>query len=84
MTSAKKLTKEERTKLYKLRRMSPKLSVRGIARELGRSHSTVIRELKRSSQVIDKHSDYYTQAQKAQEETHQRIAKKIDHFFVNS
>jgi len=72
MISAKKLTKEERNRLYKLLRMSPKLSMRGIARELGRSHSTVIRELRRSSQVIDKHSDYYTQAQKAQEAAHQR------------
>ncbi len=72
MASSKKLSKDERTKLYRLRRMSPKLSIRGIARELGRDHSTVLRELKRSSQVIGKHDDYYTQAQKAQEATHQR------------
>jgi IS30 family transposase len=36
------------------------------------SHSTVIRELERNSLVIDRHDDYYTQAQKAQEATHQR------------
>ena len=39
-------------------------------REIGVSHSTVIRELKRNSPVIGRHDDYYTQAQKAQEATH--------------
>ena len=48
------------------------MSYRGIAREIGVSHSTVIRELKRNSHVISRHDDYYTQAQKAQEATHQR------------
>lgn len=48
------------------------MSYRGVAREIGVSHSTVIRELKRNSHVIGRHDDYYTQAQKAQEVTHQR------------
>ena len=67
-----KLKKEQRNELYRLCRMSPKMSYRGIAREIGVSHSTVIRELKRNSHVIGRHEDYYTQAQKAQEATHQR------------
>ena len=52
--------------------MSPKLSLRGIAREVGVSHSTVVRELERSSRVIERHDDYYTQAQKSQEAAHER------------
>lgn len=68
----KKLSKEQRNQLYRLCRMSPKMSYRGMAREIGVSHSTVIRELKRNSPVIGRHDDYYTQAQKAQEATHQR------------
>ena len=35
-------------------------------------HSTVVRELRRTSKVFDRHDDYYTQAQKAQEAAHQR------------
>lgn len=72
MSCGKKLNKEDRLRLYRLRRMSPKLSLREIARELGVSHSTVVRELKRSSEVFDPHDDYYTQAHKAQEAAHQR------------
>lgn len=72
MSCGKKLTKADRLELYRLNRMSPKLSLRGIARELGVCHSTVIRELRRSSKVFDRHDDYYTQAQKAQEAAHQR------------
>lgn len=72
MSGGKKLAKEDRVKLYRLSRMSPKLSLRGIAREVGVSHSTVIRELRRSSKVFERHDDYYTQAQKAQEAAHQR------------
>lgn len=70
--TGKKLDKEKRIKLYRLCRMSPKLSKRRVARELGVSHTTVIRELERSSCVIDGHQDYYTQAQKAQEAAHLR------------
>jgi IS30 family transposase len=72
MSCGKKLTKADRLGLYRLSRMSPKLSLRGIARELGVCHSTVVRELRRSSKVFDRHDDYYTQAQKAQEAAHQR------------
>lgn len=70
--TGKKLDKEKRIKLYRLCRMSPKLSKRRVARELGVSHTTVIRELKCSSCVTDGHQDYYTQAQKAQEAAHLR------------
>lgn len=70
--TVKKLDKKQRIRLYRLCRMSPKMSIRGIARELGVSHSTIIRELERNREVIDRHDDYYTQAQKAQEATHQR------------
>mgnify|MGYP006286827409 CR=1 FL=1 len=72
MSGGKKLTKERRILLYRLRRMSPKLSIREIAREAGVSHSTAIREFARSSKVYERHDDYYTQAQKAQEAAHQR------------
>lgn len=70
--AGKKLDKQKRNELYRLCRMSPRLSKRGIARAVGVSHSTVIRELKRNSHVIGRHDDYYTQAQKAQEAAHQR------------
>ena len=70
--AGRKLDKKQRNELYRLCRMSPKLSKRKIAQALGVSHSTVIRELERNSHVIGRHDDYYTQAQKAQEVTHQR------------
>lgn len=70
--SGKKLDKEKRKELYRLCRMSPKLSKRRVAQALGVSHSTVIRELRRNSHVIGRHDDYYTQAQKAQEAAHDR------------
>jgi len=72
MSGGKKLTKSKRILLYRLHRMSPKLSLRAIAREVGVSHSTVVRELERNSRVIERHDDYYTQAQKSQEAAHER------------
>jgi len=65
-----KLKKEERTKLFKLKKL--KYSSRAIAKELGRSHSTVLRELKRNASASDPHADYYTRAQKAHEAAHAR------------
>lgn len=47
-------------------------SARKISRELGRSHSTILRELKRNASVIDPHADYYTWAQSTHEAAHQR------------
>jgi IS30 family transposase len=58
--------------IYESKMISLMVSKRGIARALAASHSTVIRELERNSLVIDRHDDYYTQAQKAQEASHQR------------
>ena len=72
MAETKKLTKEERNLLYRLRRMSPKMSIRRIAKELGRSHSTVLRELERNSSILGRNEDYYTQAQQAHQAAHQR------------
>ena len=65
-----KLKKEERTRLFRMKRF--RFSARAIARELGRSHSTVLRELKRNALVFDPHADYYTQAQRAHEAAHER------------
>lgn len=65
-----KLTKDERTRLFRMRRF--RYSARAIARELGRSHSTILRELRRNASAIDSHADYYTQAQRAHEIAHER------------
>ena len=56
--AGKKLDKKHRNVLYRLCRMSPKLSKRKTARALGVSHSTVIRELERNSKVVGRHDDY--------------------------
>jgi IS30 family transposase len=71
-----KLSKAERTKLYQMRRLG--YSKRAIARELNRSHTTILRELQRNSSAIDPHADYYTHAQKAHDIAHERrsIASK--------
>jgi transposase, IS30 family len=45
---------------------------RAIARELGRSHTTIMRELRRNASAIDPHADYYTQAQRTHEAAHDR------------
>lgn len=65
-----KLNKEERTRLFRMKKFH--YSARAIAQELGRNHSTVLRELKRSASVIDPHADYYSQAQQAQEAAYRR------------
>lgn len=77
MKKEKKLKKEERLLLYKMKRLN--YSKRAIARELGRSHSTVLRELARNAGDVDSQQDYYTQAQQAQNATHRRrsAASKI-------
>jgi transposase, IS30 family len=71
MAGGKKLDKAQRTQLYKLQRMGG-LTARCIAQELGVHHSTVLREIERSSALFGWQDDYYTQAQKAQEASHQR------------
>lgn len=70
MKKSKKLSKEERLLLYKMRRL--RYSIRAIARELDRSHSTVLRELARNAGVIGPHADYYSLAEQAQEAAHRR------------
>lgn len=45
--SYRQLSADERLELYKLRQMN-QLSIRGIARQMGRSHSTISRELRRN------------------------------------
>ena len=70
MRKSKKLSKEERQVLFKLKRLH--YSMRAIARELERSHTTIMRELERSAEVVDLKEDYYTQALKAHEEAHRR------------
>jgi len=70
MKNSEKLKKEERTKLFRMKRF--RYSARAIARELGRSHSTILRELKRNASAVDPHADYYTQAQGAHEAAHER------------
>ena len=70
MNNFPKLKKEERARLFRMRRF--RYSARAIARELGRSHSTILRELKRNASAIDPQADYYTQAQKAHESAYRR------------
>lgn len=70
MKRNEKLTKTERIRLYELKRLG--YSCRAIARELNRSHSTVLRELKRNAKAVDLHEDYITQAQQANEAAHNR------------
>lgn len=76
MKKFEKLKKEERTRLFCMKRL--RYSNRAIARELGRSHSTILRELKRNTSAFEPHYDYYTQAQKAHEAACERrsIASK--------
>lgn len=62
-----KLGKEERRKVYRMRRLG--YSVRGIGRELGRHHTTILRELKRNRDTYASDADYYTQAEQAHEAT---------------
>jgi transposase, IS30 family len=45
--SYRQLSADERLELYKLKQMN-QLSIRGIARQMGRSHSTISRELRRN------------------------------------
>ena len=73
MKSSSKFSKEEWQLLFKMKRL--KYSARAIARELDRSHSSVLRALKRSARVVDPHADYYTQGQQAFEAAHQRRSK---------
>jgi IS30 family transposase len=68
----KKLTKEDRLKLYRLRRLNPNLSLRFLGNELGVHHTTVMRELRRNKEVVGREPDYYAQAQVAHAATHQR------------
>jgi IS30 family transposase len=70
MKSYKKLTKEERIRLFRMRRLG--YSAHATARALCRSHSTILRELKRNASAIEPHADYYTHAQRAQELAHKR------------
>lgn len=70
MKSSKKLLKEERQLLFKMKRLG--YGVRAIARELKRSHTTVMRELERNAGSVAPHEDYYTQARQAHEAAHQR------------
>jgi len=65
-----KLTLEERRKIYHLRRW--RYGIRQIARELGRSPSTISAELKRHGDVIDRNSDHITQAHAANDAAHAR------------
>jgi len=76
MRKLRKLTKNERIKIYKMRCL--RFSFRAIARELDRNHSTIIREVRRNSPAVDENEDYYTQAQQAQDATRERrsIASK--------
>lgn len=72
----KKLVKEERTLLHRMigltRQGTHSYSMRAIARELGRSPSTILRELKRNAAAVDKHADCYTRATQAQAASHER------------
>ena len=56
--------------LYKMRRWG--YGFRAIVRELGRSQSTIIREISRNGLRGHLEEDYYTQAQRAHEEAHNR------------
>jgi len=66
----KKLTLEERRKIYQLRRW--RYGIRRIARELGRSASTISEELKRNGDVVDRNSDHIAQAHAANDAAHAR------------
>lgn len=66
----KKLTRAERIKLYKYRRLG--YSGRRIGIELGRDRSVINRELKRNGESVDKNEDYIAKAHTAHEATHRR------------
>lgn len=66
----KKLVLEERQTLYKMHRLG--YGIREVARELGRSPSTVLRELRKNPDCESRLDDYFTHARSAQEAAHQR------------
>jgi transposase, IS30 family len=70
MKKQNKLSSVERAKLYRLRRF--RYGVRAIARELNRSHSTILRELRRNASAVDRHEEYLTQARQAEDAAHTR------------
>ena len=76
MTCNKKLNRSERLQIYKMKRLGS--SIRAISRELGRSHSTIIREFRRNIQALTLPEDYITQANVAHVLAHKRrsIASK--------
>ncbi len=56
--------------IYKMQRWHH--SIRRIAKELGRSASTVSRELRRNARAVDRNTDYIEQAHAAQDAAHER------------
>ncbi len=73
MQKKKKLSKSERNSIYKMLRL--KYSFRAIGRELGRSHSTILREVRRNAEAVDRQKDYFVQAQQAHACSHARRSK---------
>ena len=63
MKKSKKLGKDERQLIFKMKRLG--YGARAIARELKRSHSTVVRELQRTKGIVNPHEDYITQGHQA-------------------
>lgn len=73
MKNKKYLTRQERLVIFRMSRLG--ISIRGIGRELGRSHSTVSRELKRCNFKLYKNADYFEHTQRAQSLSEERISK---------
>lgn len=71
MRNEKKLSRDERIKIRRMKRF--RYSARRIGRELGRSHTSILRELERN--VVDENEDYLTQAADSHHQAHNRRSK---------
>lgn len=73
MKNKKYLTKQNRLELFKMIRLG--YSIRQIAKEINKSHSTVSRELKRCGFELNRNSDYFEHADRAQKLAEDRISR---------
>lgn len=72
MKNKKYLTKQNRLELFKMIRLG--YSIRQIAKDIEKCHSTVSRELKRCGFELNRNSDYIEHASRAQQMAEERIS----------
>lgn len=73
MKNKRYLTRQDRLVIFKMRRLGS--SIRQIAKEINKSHSTVSRELKRCGFELNKNSDYFEHTERAHRLAEERISR---------